>query len=187
MAPCQTIAEASDSLSCRMESPYNGVTDFVIVLRNLDNPRNSQIIGTLGWDGGELGYMLNPSFWGNGYMTEAVAILLNHLWNNTDIKEIIANVDPRNSASLKVLERFGFRKVVFEKNSWKTHIGWCDSIQFRLERPQVSVQILAFRPRRKQNQPHAASLPTAGSSVLMPLPPFTWWVSPLFYSQSSFL
>ena len=174
MAPCQTITEASDSLSCRMESPYNGVTDFVIVLRNLGDPTNSHPIGTVGWDGRELGYMLNPSFWGNGYITEAVAILLNHLWNSTDIKEIIANVDPRNNASLRVLGRFAFQKAVFEKNSWKTHIGWCDSIQFRLERPQVSVQILASQPRRKSNQPHAASLPTAESSVLMLLPPFAW-------------
>jgi RimJ/RimL family protein N-acetyltransferase len=150
-----------------MESPSNGVTDFVIVLRNPEKPKYSQTIGTVGcWDGRELSYVLDYSFWGNGYMTEAVTMLLSYLWSSTDTKEILANVDPRNKPSLKMMERFGFQERDVEKNSCKTHLGWCDSIEFRLERPQVPFENPRFRRRQKSNQLHGDFLPSTEPSDL---------------------
>jgi hypothetical protein len=102
-------------------------------------------------------------------MTEALAILLRYLFNNTDTKEILANVDLRNKPSLKMMEQFGFQEIGIEKNSSKTHIGWCDNIQFSLERPQVPFENPCFRRRRKSNQLNGKFLPSTESSNL-PLP-----------------
>src|SRR5947207_3722255 len=101
-------------------------------------------------------------------MTEAMAILLRHLWSK-DIKAITAYVDPRNEASLKLLRRFGFQEPGFMKNTHKTHIGWCDSVYFRLEKPQVFVKNLASGPGGKENQQNDGIIPTA-KSTLMSLP-----------------
>jgi RimJ/RimL family protein N-acetyltransferase len=144
-----------------MESPYNGVTDFVIVLRNQEDPTRSQTIGIIGCDDSlEIGYALGRPYWGHGYMAEAMAILLCHFWSK-DIKAITADVDPRNEASLKLLRSFGFQESGFEKNTHKTHIGWCDSVYFRLERPQVFVKNLASPPGRKGNQQNDGIFPTS--------------------------
>src|SRR5436305_13938329 len=76
------ITQSSAGLSYRMESPYNGVTDFVIVLRSQEDPARSLTIGIIGCDDDlEIGYALGRPYWGHGDMTEAMAIRLRHLWS----------------------------------------------------------------------------------------------------------
>lgn len=52
-----------------------------------------------------------------------------------DIPSIAADVDPRNSASLGLLKKFGFVETGSEINTFQTHMGWCDSIYLKLNRP----------------------------------------------------
>ena len=51
------------------------------------------------------------------------------------IPALTADVDPRNAASLRLMERLGFRETHRAQRTW--HIGdeYCDSVYFRLERP----------------------------------------------------
>lgn len=55
-----------------------------------------------------LGYILHPDFRGRGYTTEAVVLLLDHLFRTKDIVRIQAECSPRNVASVRVLEKAGF-------------------------------------------------------------------------------
>ena len=57
----------------------------------------------------EVGYILKRSAWGNGYATEACRRLVQFAFEETELDEIVAVTDPRNSASQKVLRKCGLR------------------------------------------------------------------------------
>ena len=55
-----------------------------------------------------LGYILHPDYRGNGYTTEAVKLLVTHLFSTKNIIRIQAECSPENIASVRVLEKAGF-------------------------------------------------------------------------------
>ena len=58
----------------------------------------------------EIGFALGHAHWGQGLMREAVDALLHHAFGELGLRRVEADVDPRNAASLRLLERFGFRR-----------------------------------------------------------------------------
>jgi [ribosomal protein S5]-alanine N-acetyltransferase len=58
-----------------------------------------------------IGYTLAPLAWGRGFATEACVWLLAQLARRFMLTEILATVDVRNLASLRVLERIGFLRI----------------------------------------------------------------------------
>ncbi|MBN2334607.1 GNAT family N-acetyltransferase [Candidatus Bathyarchaeota archaeon] len=58
----------------------------------------------------EIGYKLARRHWSKGYMSEAMSAMLGYIYGETDINRIQALVDPRNPASLRVLEKHGFQR-----------------------------------------------------------------------------
>ena len=119
-------------------SPTNGTLDFCLVLTSPRSPANDKVIGKAGiWnaDTQEIGFMLNRSYWGKGYMNEALTMLLPHVWEQ-GVQKVVADVDPRNQASLQSLERFGFVETGRAVKTFETHLGWCDSVYLTLEKPQ---------------------------------------------------
>ena len=57
----------------------------------------------------ELGYHLDPHHWGAGLMTEAVTALSEQVFDLTPAATIGASVQPSNIASIRVLEKCGFK------------------------------------------------------------------------------
>lgn len=57
----------------------------------------------------EIGYTFAHQFWGRGYATEAVSAVLDHLVDHVAVRRITATLDPANVASMRLLERLGFR------------------------------------------------------------------------------
>lgn len=55
----------------------------------------------------EIGYILKKSAWGKGYATEAAKRLLKFAFEESPLDEIVAVIDPENTASRRVLERCG--------------------------------------------------------------------------------
>ena len=56
----------------------------------------------------EIGYFLRKNEWGQGYVSEAVSCLLDFAFTVSEHQGIVAVIDPRNTASRRVLERAGF-------------------------------------------------------------------------------
>ena len=89
----------------------NGTTmQFVIVLRDGGCP-----IGTLAVfhfeesvGSAEIGYVLGREHWGKGLMKEALFAFVKFAFGALKLKRLEAELDPRNKASAKVLERVGF-------------------------------------------------------------------------------
>lgn len=59
-----------------------------------------------------VGYRLREMFWGKGIATESLKLMIDYLYNNTDIEIITASTLPDNQASAKVLRKNGFDLVV---------------------------------------------------------------------------
>jgi len=58
---------------------------------------------------GEVGYALRRDAWGQGYASEAVALVLTFAFDRLGLERIWAVCDPENVASIRVLERAGLR------------------------------------------------------------------------------
>jgi ribosomal-protein-alanine N-acetyltransferase len=58
-----------------------------------------------------IGYTLGPLAWGRGFATEACVWLVAELTRRFMLTEILATVDVRNLASIRVLERIGFLRI----------------------------------------------------------------------------
>ncbi len=56
----------------------------------------------------EIGYALGRSYWGKGYMQEALKRLIDYAFDELYLNRLEADVDPRNVASANVLKRLGF-------------------------------------------------------------------------------
>mgnify|MGYP005847253045 FL=1 len=73
----------------------------------------------------ELGYWLGEQFWNKGITTEAVKVFTKYLFETYNIRSITANVYEGNKASMKVLNKAGFkldgviRKAVFKEKLFK--------------------------------------------------------------------
>lgn len=66
----------------------------------------------------EIGYLLGRPHWGFGYMHEALQALLDYAFNRMNLNRLEADIDPRNLASAKTLERLGFKREGHLRERW---------------------------------------------------------------------
>jgi RimJ/RimL family protein N-acetyltransferase len=66
----------------------------------------------------EIGYALARSAWGRGLMHEALSALVAHGFGPLGLHRIEADIDPRNLASARSLERLGFRLEGVLRERW---------------------------------------------------------------------
>ncbi len=55
----------------------------------------------------EIGYRLATAHWGNGFATEAATAVRDYAWNVLSLTRLIALIDPRNTASIRVAQKLG--------------------------------------------------------------------------------
>lgn len=117
-------------LDQKIERTAAGGEDFVIEFEG-------RVVGDVG--AGRLpdfGFMIHPEYWGKGIATEAAAAFIDYAFSNELTDQLLADVDPRNVASLRVLEKLGFARTGEAKNTFLLGDEWCDSIYLALARPR---------------------------------------------------
>lgn len=80
----------------------------------------------------EIGFSLARQRWGYGYMSEAATALLNHAFNTLGFRRIEGDVDPRNVASTRLLERLGFVREGLARERWMVEGRVSDSALYGL-------------------------------------------------------
>lgn len=83
-------------------------------------------------DIGDIGYVLHPTFWGQGLATEAVRLLVQFGWESLHLHRIEATCDPANMGSRRVLEKVGFQYEGHLRQHIKVQGKWRDSLLFGL-------------------------------------------------------
>ncbi|MFP7722239.1 GNAT family N-acetyltransferase [Lysobacter sp. A3-1-A15] len=80
----------------------------------------------------EVGYALRPSHWGRGLATGTLGLVLGHAFDTLGLRRVEADIDPRNAASCRLVERQGFVREGLLRERW--HVGGetCDSAVYGL-------------------------------------------------------
>ncbi len=122
-------AQTAAFLSEMTQASHDTSDDFVVEYQG-------RAIGKAGcWRMEEIGYILHPDHWGQGLATEALQAVIPHAFETLPIDRLVADVDPRNVASLRLLDRLGFVEVGRKANTLKLGDEWCDSVYLALPRP----------------------------------------------------
>lgn len=111
--PTYTNTDAAvERINCLLEKYNDGspIQDYCIELKG-----KSKVIGAIGvvkykesnQGEVEIGYVLNPKFQGNGYMTEALKGMFKYIKENKIAKRIVCCHDVENTKSGNVMKRAG--------------------------------------------------------------------------------
>jgi [ribosomal protein S5]-alanine N-acetyltransferase len=87
----------------------------------------------------EIGYALDRAHWGLGYMNETLMAVLAYAFEELHLHRIEADVDPRNSASIRTLERLGFQREGYLRERWQVGGEIQDALFFGLLRPDWEI------------------------------------------------
>ena len=92
----------------------------------------------------EIGYAIAAGSQGRGFATGAVGLALAHGFDTLSLHRVEADVDPRNTPSLRLLERFGFVAEGRLRDRWQVTGEVQDTILLGLLEPDW--RRVAFRP-----------------------------------------
>jgi RimJ/RimL family protein N-acetyltransferase len=121
-----TIAESRDWLAAMIAATE--ADDYLI-------EHQGRIIGKAGmWRRPEIGFLLHPDFHGRGFAHEAMEAVIDHLFATHDLSELVAEADPRNAPSLRLLARLGFHETGRASRTMQWRNEWCDSVYLALSR-----------------------------------------------------
>ena len=123
--PHRDLADTERWMASMVNAEPATSDDFIITL-------NGRLIGKLGaWKLPEIGFLITPDSWGRGYGSEALAAFIDRR-KALGSTELTADVDPRNEASLRLLDRHGFVETGRASGTWHVGDELCDSIYLRL-------------------------------------------------------
>jgi len=83
-----------------------------------------------GFQSAYLGYQIGADFAGQGYMTEAIQLMLRHAFMNLKLHRLEANIQPDNAPSLALVKRAGFTREGYSRRylkicgRWRDHERW---------------------------------------------------------------
>jgi [ribosomal protein S5]-alanine N-acetyltransferase len=125
--PHSELAETETWIAESMAAMARGdAHDFAVLHQN-------EVIGRVAfWMGDEIGFFFLRRAWGKGFAREAALAVLRYGFDTLGLRQVRADVDPDNVASLRLLEAVGFRRTGFAKNTLKVGEAWVDSVYLTL-------------------------------------------------------
>ncbi len=130
----EKIKEVYEFIEDSAEEMNEAGTWFQLVIIHSES---EQIIGDIGLhflddEQVEIGITLAKAFHNKSYATEAMQTIIDLLFLQLKKHRIIASTDPRNTASIRLLERLNFRKEAHFKESYLHNGEWLDDAQYGL-------------------------------------------------------
>ncbi len=84
----------------------------------------------------EIGYVLHPGFWNKGIMSEVLKEVIRYGFESLGLHSIEANVNPKNKASIGLLEKHGFIREAYFKENYYFKGTFLDSVIYSLIAPK---------------------------------------------------
>lgn len=113
--------------------------DAYLMIRRADNLLVGQVnfnqLVRGNFESAYLGYWVGQPFAGRGYATEGVALAVRHAFKVLRLHRLEANIVPTNLASLKVIQRCGFKKEGYSPRylriagQWTDHERWALTVE----------------------------------------------------------
>ncbi len=82
------------------------------------------------------GYWLGEEFWGKGIVSEAWGLVVDYIFENFDVRKVEAGVFSWNPASVRVLEKCGFKREAVLREGVVRFGEVCDEFRFGLLREE---------------------------------------------------
>lgn len=77
----------------------------------------------------EIGYGVSPQYWGLGVFSAAARMIVDYVFNELCLRRIVARTSVHNVASLKGLEKLGFKNEGVMRDYYRTATGeWFDAV-----------------------------------------------------------
>lgn len=131
--PHRDEAETRNWVAAMMSVGPSDGEDFVI-------EQDGRVIGKMGlFQFPDIGFILHRDVWGQGYAREALKPVLDRAFSVHGLPRIEADVDPRNQASLRLLDRAGFKERGRGSRTWNVGGEWSDSVYLALQNGQRDV------------------------------------------------
>lgn len=145
----QTMGHRSEEDFLKEEYKHkNGYSSYnrTFILFLMKEKCSGHIIGRCGlhnWNTehrrAEIGYVMEDELYKNmGYMTESVKAVLSYGFNDLSLNRIEALVDIKNEISIKILNKFGFRKEGILRQHICNNNTSSDSLIFALLKEEYS-------------------------------------------------
>lgn len=113
----------------------NTIDDAIELINKMNEPvrinwgitvkPENKIIGSIGYHRiendhyrAEIGYMLDPAYWNTGLMSEAIAKVIDYGFTEMKLHSIEAIINPGNTVSRKVLQKYNFIKEGYFKENF---------------------------------------------------------------------
>jgi [ribosomal protein S5]-alanine N-acetyltransferase len=84
------------------------------------------------FQGAYLGYYATAPYAGQGYMSEALALVLRHAFTRLGLHRVEANIQPRNARSIAFARRAGFRREGYSRRYLQVRGRWRDHVRYAL-------------------------------------------------------
>ena len=88
-----------------------------------------------------IGYIINPARCRQGLATEAVSAMLNFCFDRMSIHRVQAFIHPENVASLRLVEKLGFRREGLLRDNLRVGDVWRDEVVYALLESDRHVQV----------------------------------------------
>jgi RimJ/RimL family protein N-acetyltransferase len=133
--PHKTLEETEQWFASMVEGDRSGASDEFII------EHQGVVIGKLGaWRLPEIGFFIRRDCWGSGLASEALRRFISYA-QDLDLDCLTADVDPRNTACLRVLAKCGFRETGRASATYVVDGQACDSVFLKLELKAADTQI----------------------------------------------
>src|SRR5688500_11508478 len=141
-----SITEVSKAV-LRQRREWKRGSSFVFMTALRDEP--AKFIGKIALNGvmrgamygAYLGYWVDVEHQGKGMVTEAIAAVLDFAFGPAGLHRVQAAIMPRNTRSLRVIEKLGFRREGYAERYLQIAGHWEDHILFARTREEHAAEI----------------------------------------------
>ncbi len=123
-------AEPGEQLALAVTYDATLVGDLMLRLTQRHGPDDPPAIAEIGW-------VFAPAYGGRGFATESAAALLDLAFEHYPLHRVMAQLDPRNTASARLCERLGMRFEAHTREDFPDDDGtWSDTAVYGILRPE---------------------------------------------------
>jgi RimJ/RimL family protein N-acetyltransferase len=126
--PHDGLEQTREWLQSMIDIPVSAGEDFVV-------EHEGSVVGKAGlYRFPEIGFIFHPDVWGRGFAREALHAVIQRGLAVHGLRVIEADVDPRNTAALRLLTGLGFVEIRRAERTWQVGGEWCDSVYLGLNK-----------------------------------------------------
>lgn len=128
-----------------IEKTVSGASDGSLLEWGVVEKGSGSLIGVCafaGWNKehhhAEIGFALHKDYWGKKYMSEILGTFIPFGFDQLGLHRIEADVDPRNTASIALLEKFGFKEEGYLRERYHINGEIQDAVLYGLLKKEFS-------------------------------------------------